>query len=110
MVVVSSGGIGGEGEVRGCHYVREGLDFVAFPVGNDAVVYLWIRTRGKANTADVVGVYYLLPRQDNDADKLFYKQLKDISRPSFIVLVGDLTSQPSTESVIQETQKGPGNF
>lgn len=61
---------------------------MAFPLGNDTVVYLWIRTRGKANTADV-GVYYLLPRQDNDTDKLFYKELKDISRPSFVVLVCD---------------------
>lgn len=35
------------------------------------------------------GVHYLLPRQDDDTDELFYRELNDISRASFAFLMGD---------------------
>lgn len=37
----------------------------------------------------IVGVYYRLPSQDKDANKLFYEELKDTSKPTALVLMGD---------------------
>lgn len=40
-------------------YIRKDLDCVAFAISKDRVVYLWIRTRGKANRAVVVVEYII---------------------------------------------------
>ncbi|KAJ7419191.1 adaptin ear-binding coat-associated protein 1 [Willisornis vidua] len=49
-----------------------------------------LRIRGKANrSTTLVGVCYIPPNQDNEVDKLFYKQLADTSRSLALVLVGD---------------------
>lgn len=51
---------------------------------------LWIRIKGKkSNVGVTVGVYYRLPSQDKDANKLVYEELKDTSKPTALVLMGD---------------------
>ncbi|KAK4816789.1 hypothetical protein QYF61_022901 [Mycteria americana] len=46
--------------------------------------------KGKANKADImVGVYYRPPNQDEEADKIFHKQLGEVSQSLALVLVGD---------------------
>ncbi|KAK4806205.1 hypothetical protein QYF61_001128 [Mycteria americana] len=71
-------------------YVRESLDSLELDDGDDRVECLWVRIRGKANKADiVVGVCYRPPNQDEEADKLFYKQLGEASRSLALVLMGD---------------------
>ncbi|KAK4831229.1 hypothetical protein QYF61_016327 [Mycteria americana] len=71
-------------------YVRECLDSLELDDGYDRVECLWVRIRGKANKADiVVGVCYRPPNQDEETDKLFYKQLGEASRSLALVLVGD---------------------
>ena len=46
--------------------------------------------KGKANKADaVVGVYYQPPSQDDDINELFYKESRDISRSTALVLMDD---------------------
>ncbi|KAK4832989.1 hypothetical protein QYF61_027013 [Mycteria americana] len=47
--------------------------------GDNRVECLWVRVRGKANKADImVGVCYRPPNQDEEADKIFYKQLREV--------------------------------
>ncbi|KAK4811052.1 hypothetical protein QYF61_016338 [Mycteria americana] len=71
-------------------YVRESLDSLELDDGDDRVECLWVRIRGKANKADiVVGVCYRPPKQDEETDELFYKQLGEASRSLALVLVGD---------------------
>ncbi|KAK4828588.1 hypothetical protein QYF61_000040 [Mycteria americana] len=71
-------------------YVRESLDSLELDDGDDRVECLWVRIKGKANKADiVVGVCYRPPNQDDEADKLFYKQLGEASQSLALVLVGD---------------------
>ncbi|KAK4827179.1 hypothetical protein QYF61_015141 [Mycteria americana] len=71
-------------------YVRECLDSLELDDGDDRVECLWVRIRGKANKADiVVRVCYRPPNQDEETDKLFYKQLGEASRLLALVLVGD---------------------
>ncbi|KAK4813674.1 LOW QUALITY PROTEIN: hypothetical protein QYF61_017641 [Mycteria americana] len=73
-------------------YVRESLDSLELNDGDDRVECLWVRMRGKANKADiVVGVCYRPPNQDDEAEKIFYKQLGEASRSLALVLVGDFT-------------------
>ena len=51
---------------------------------------LWVRIRGKAKKAGImVGVCYRPPIQDEEADKIFYRQLGEISQPLPLVLTGD---------------------
>ncbi|PKU41877.1 rna-directed dna polymerase from mobile element jockey-like [Limosa lapponica baueri] len=48
--------------------------------------------KGKANKVDaVVAVYYWPPSQDNNTDKLFDKELRDISRSGVLVLFHDFS-------------------
>ena len=45
---------------------------------------------GKANKAHImVGLCYRPPNQDEEADKIFYKQMGEASRLPALVLVGD---------------------
>ncbi|GAB0181938.1 hypothetical protein GRJ2_000659100 [Grus japonensis] len=58
--------------------------------GDDRVECLWVRIRGKANKADImVGFCHRPPNQDEEAGKIFYKQLGEVSRSLVLVLVGD---------------------
>ncbi|KAJ7425385.1 hypothetical protein WISP_23650 [Willisornis vidua] len=71
-------------------YVREYLDSIEPQVSDDKVDSLWVRIRGKANKADIlVGVCCRLSNQDEEGEKLFYKQLVDVSKSSALILVGD---------------------
>ncbi|GAB0208671.1 hypothetical protein GRJ2_003332800 [Grus japonensis] len=71
-------------------YVKECFDCLELNDGDDRVECLWIRIRGKANKADImVGVCYRPPNQDEQADKIFYKQLGEVSQSLALVLVGD---------------------
>ncbi|KAJ7425827.1 glycosyltransferase-like protein LARGE1 [Willisornis vidua] len=48
--------------------------------GDNSVECLWVRIRGKANKADaMVGVCFRPPNQDEEAEEIFYKQLREIS-------------------------------
>ncbi|KAJ7409660.1 mitochondrial fission process protein 1 [Pitangus sulphuratus] len=72
-------------------YVRESFHSVELEVSNDKVECLWIRIRGKANKADIlVEVCYRLPKQNDEGDELFYRQLADVSKSPALVLGGAL--------------------
>ena len=59
-------------------------------VGDGTVESLWVRLKGQTNKVDViVGVYYRPPSQDGDTDKLFFKKLRDASKSSALVLMGE---------------------
>lgn len=59
-------------------------------VGNGMVKSLWVRIKGQTNIADViVGVYYRPPIQNGDADELFFKEIRDTSKLTTLVLMGD---------------------
>ncbi|KAK4823371.1 hypothetical protein QYF61_001719 [Mycteria americana] len=71
-------------------YVRECFDRLELNDGDDRVECLWVRIRGKAKKADImVGVCYRPPNQDEVADKIFYKQLGEVSQSLALVLVRD---------------------
>ncbi|GAB0206625.1 mitochondrial enolase superfamily member 1 [Grus japonensis] len=71
-------------------YVTEGLDCTELSVGDDTVESLWVRIKGQANKGDVtVGVYYRPPSQDDITDELFFKELREASRSTALVLMGD---------------------
>ena len=58
--------------------------------GDNTVVTLWIRIKGKANKADIaVGVNYQPPSQDDHTDELFYKESRDASRSAVLLLTDD---------------------
>lgn len=49
--------------------------------------------RGKAKKADIlVGVCYRPPKQDEESDKIFCKQLRKVSQSLTLVLLGDFCS------------------
>ncbi|KAK4830652.1 hypothetical protein QYF61_012495 [Mycteria americana] len=61
-----------------------------FDDGDDRVECLWVRIRGKTNKVDVmVGVCYRPPNQNEEADKIFCKQLGEVSQPLALLLMGD---------------------
>lgn len=58
--------------------------------GDGMVESLWVKTRKQTNNADViVGVYCGLPSQDEDTNKLFFKEQREISKSTALVLIGD---------------------
>ncbi|GAB0207904.1 mitochondrial enolase superfamily member 1 [Grus japonensis] len=92
MVTGSSEETGRTGEVGGgvVLYVTEGLDCTELSVGDDTVESLWVRIKGQANKGDVtVEVYYRPPSQDDATDELFFKELREASRSTALVLMGD---------------------
>lgn len=51
---------------------------------------LWIKIKGQKSNVDIiVGVYYRLPSQDKYATKLFYEEIRDTSKSTALVLMGD---------------------
>ena len=72
-------------------YVRECFDCIELNNCDDTVECLWVRMRGKANTADIpLGVCYRPPSQVEEVEETFYKQLADASQSVALVLVGEL--------------------
>ncbi|GAB0178083.1 hypothetical protein GRJ2_000273600 [Grus japonensis] len=74
------------GEVALC--VRECFDCLELDDGDESVKCLWVRIRRKANMADIM-VCYRPPKQDEEADEIFYEQLGEVSRFLALVLMGD---------------------
>ena len=71
-------------------YVRECFICLEPDDGDDRTQCLLVRNKGKANVVDVmVGVCHKPPNQDEEADKMFYKQLGEVSQSLALVLVGD---------------------
>ena len=70
-------------------YVKGELGCMVLTIGDDTVESLWVRTKGKANKADVVGVYYRPPSQDDHTDESFCKESRDMSRSGALVLMGN---------------------
>ncbi|KAJ7397530.1 hypothetical protein BTVI_134533 [Pitangus sulphuratus] len=59
-------------------------------VGNGTVENLWVRIKGQTNNADAtMGVCYRPPSQDNDIDEFFFEELRDTSKSTALVLMGD---------------------
>lgn len=57
--------------------ITEGLQCTELTVGSGTAGSLWRITEEQTNDADViVGGYYRPPSQDNDADKLFFEELR----------------------------------
>ena len=74
MAINSSERIGKEGEAVGYSCVRECFDCLELDDGDDRVECLWVRTRKKANKADItVEVCYRPLNHDEEADEIFYK-------------------------------------
>ena len=80
-----------QGRQRGRWHCLQWMHWTAWSsVGNDTVESLWVRIKGQANKRDVfVGVYCRPPSQENNADELFFKELRDTSRSATLVLMGD---------------------
>ncbi|KAJ7426117.1 mitochondrial fission process protein 1 [Willisornis vidua] len=71
-------------------YVTEGLECMELTAGNGTVESLWGRMKRQTNNVDVtVGVYYRPPSQDNDTNKIFFEELRDTSKSTALVLMGD---------------------
>ncbi|PKU39627.1 hypothetical protein llap_10073 [Limosa lapponica baueri] len=71
-------------------YIREWFDYLELNDGDNKVACSWVRIRGKANSAGImVGVFYRPNNQDQKADKIFYKQLGEVSQSLPLVLVGN---------------------
>ncbi|TRZ06977.1 hypothetical protein HGM15179_020129 [Zosterops borbonicus] len=70
----------------------EGLECMEITVCNGTVQSLSIRINGQANNADVtVRVYCRPPSQDNYVDELFFEELRDASKPTAVVFIGDFS-------------------
>ncbi|TRZ18418.1 hypothetical protein HGM15179_008659 [Zosterops borbonicus] len=71
-------------------YIKKNFDALGIEINADGVECLWVRIKGRANKADILlGVCYHPPKQEEEVDNLFYKQLENISGSSALVLVGD---------------------
>ncbi|RMC05388.1 hypothetical protein DUI87_18578 [Hirundo rustica rustica] len=71
--------------------VRVRFDCLELDKGDENVVCLWVEIRENANKADaMVGACYRSPKQDEEADAIFYKQKGEASQSLALVLVHDL--------------------
>ncbi|KAJ7413848.1 mitochondrial fission process protein 1 [Pitangus sulphuratus] len=72
-------------------YVIEGLECMEVTAGNGTVENLWVKIKWQTNNADViVEVYYRPSSQDDHANELFFEELRDTSKSTALVLMGDL--------------------
>ncbi|RMC11217.1 hypothetical protein DUI87_12132 [Hirundo rustica rustica] len=71
-------------------YIKKAFDTINIETNEDGVECLWLRIKGKAIKAHILlGVCYGSPNKEEEVDKLFYKQLENVSGSSALVLVGD---------------------
>ena len=71
-------------------YVKESFDCLELNDGDGRAECLQVRIRGKTDKADIMlGVCYRAPNQDEEADKVFCKQLGEVSRSLALVLMGN---------------------
>ncbi|RMC04911.1 hypothetical protein DUI87_18086 [Hirundo rustica rustica] len=69
-------------------YGIEGVECMELTAGNGTVESLWIRIKGRTNNADAItGVHYRPPGQDTD--ELFFEELRDSSKSTALVLMGE---------------------
>jgi len=72
-------------------YVREYFDCTELSDPDDKVECLRVKTRGKANRADILlGVCYRQPNQDEEVEEVLYEWLTEVSQSLALVLVGDI--------------------
>lgn len=65
----------------------EGLEHIELTGGTGTPESLWVRIKGQTDNAEVItGVCCRPLRQDDNADKLFFKELRDTSKSTAIVL------------------------
>jgi len=84
-------------------YVRNCFNCIEFNDCDDEVEFLWIKTRAKDSKTDILlGVCYQPPKQDEEADEVFYKRLPEASQLLALVLVGDFTYWTSAENTTQQ--------
>lgn len=60
-------------------------------VDNGMVKSLWVKIKGQTIKAHVIRGVYCRPIQNGDADELFFKELRDISKLTTLVLMGDFS-------------------
>lgn len=61
---------------RATFYVREQLKYIQLCL--ERIESLWIRIRRQSNMCDtIVGVHYRLPDQEEEADEVFHRHLKE---------------------------------
>lgn len=85
----SSGEIGRAGEAGGRVelYVMEDPECMEL-----AVEGFWVMIKGQTNKGNVIkGVYYRPPCQDDDTNVLLFKKVRDTSKSTTLVLVGEFT-------------------
>ncbi|KAJ7409996.1 hypothetical protein WISP_111312 [Willisornis vidua] len=59
-------------------------------VDNGTVQSLWIRMKGQTNNVDIImRVSYRPPSQDHGTKQLFFEELKETSKSTDLVLMGD---------------------
>lgn len=70
-------------------YISEAFDSIGIETRDSEVECLWVRIRGKANKGDILlGICYRPLSQEEEVDKLFYKQLEDVSGSPALALAG----------------------
>ncbi|KAJ7397045.1 mitochondrial fission process protein 1 [Pitangus sulphuratus] len=73
-------------------YVRQHLEYIKLCLGveDEQVKSLWVRIKGSTSKSDtVVGICYRPPKQEDEVDEAFYKQLEVVSESQALVLMGD---------------------
>ncbi|TRZ19001.1 hypothetical protein HGM15179_008133 [Zosterops borbonicus] len=85
-------------------YIKKAFDSLGIESNEDGVESLWVRIKGRANKADIVlGVCYHPPKQEKEVDKLFYKQLENVSGSSALVLEGNLVTADEEKAEVLNT-------
>lgn len=76
-------------------------------VGNNMVESLWVRIKGQGNKEDVVaGVCYRPPRQDKTTTLMNYFELKETSRSTALILMGDFLPDVNCQTQLIQTVPG----
>ncbi|KAJ7428091.1 mitochondrial fission process protein 1 [Willisornis vidua] len=70
--------------------VIEGLECMELTVGTGTIERPWVRIKGQTNNMEVIaGVCCIPPGEDDDTGKLFIQELRDTSKSTTPVLMGD---------------------
>ena len=82
-------------------YVRECFDVTELMAGADKVESLWVKTRERADKADIlVGVCYRPLNQDEETDEMFYEHLAEAGRLPALVLMSAIRGGPRRISIL----------
>lgn len=72
-------------------YIKNTYECLQINESGDEVEFLRVSIRGKANKVDVVKAYYKTPNQNEEVDKIFYKQMGEVSQSLPLVLLRDFS-------------------